>query len=55
MNLQQQTMSTCNRTPRKPKLYVTMADASSKLLLQVSEATSFRRKKISMRNKLKVH
>ena len=28
MKLQQETMSTCVRTPRKPKLYVTMADAS---------------------------
>ena len=38
-------MSTGVRTPRKPKLYVTMADASLHLLLQV-------RKKFSMRNKL---
>ena len=29
LKLQQQTMSTCVRTPRKPKRYVTMADASS--------------------------
>ena len=29
MKLQQQTMSTYVRTPRKPKLYVAMADASS--------------------------
>ena len=29
MKLQQQTMSICVRTPRKPKLYVAMADASS--------------------------
>ena len=27
--MQQQTMSTCVCTPRKPKLYVAMADASS--------------------------
>ena len=39
-------MSTCVRTPRKPKLYVAMADAS------LSEASSFRRKRFSMRNKL---
>ena len=42
-------MSTCVRTPRKPKLYVAMADASLHLLRQVS---SFRRKKFSMLNKL---
>ena len=29
LKLQQQTMSACVRTPRKPKLYVAMADASS--------------------------
>ena len=45
-------MSTCIRTPRKPKLYVAMADASLHLLLQVKRASSFRRKKFSMRNKL---
>ena len=45
-------MSTCVRTPRKPKLYVAMADASLHLLLQVKRANSFRRKKFSMRNKL---
>ena len=31
------TMSTCVRTPRKPKLYVAMADASLHLLLQVKQ------------------
>ena len=31
MKLQYQTMSTCVRTPRKSKLYVAMADASSTL------------------------
>ena len=41
-------MSTCVRTPRKPKLYVAMADAS----FMLSEASSFRRKKFSMHNKL---
>ena len=35
LKLQQQTMSTCVRTPRKPKRYVTMADTSLHLLLQV--------------------
>ena len=44
-------MSTCIPTPRKPKLYVTMADASS-TFPALSEASRFRRKKISMRNKL---
>ena len=52
MNLQQQTMSTCVITPRKPKLYVAMADASSKLLLQVKQGQQFSQKKITMRNKL---
>ena len=37
MNLQQQAMPTCVHTPRKPKLYVTMADPSPKLLLQVKQ------------------
>ena len=35
MKLQQETMSTCVRILRKPKLYVAMADASLHLLLQV--------------------
>ena len=52
LKLQQQTMSTCVRTPRKPKLYVAMVDASFTFCFRLSEASSFRRKKISMRNKL---
>ena len=48
-------MSTCVHTPRKPKLYVSMADASLHLRLQVKQGQynkSFRIKKFSMRNKL---
>ena len=45
-------MSTCLRTPKKPKLYVAMADASLHLLLEVKRGSSFRRKKISMCKKL---
>ena len=46
-------MPTCVCTPRKPKLYVAMAGASSTFTaFRLSEASSFRRKKFSMRNKL---
>ena len=42
-------MSTCVRTPRKPKLYVAMADVSPTLLLQVNRG-QYLSKKISMLN-----
>ena len=45
-------MSTYAHTPRKPKLYVAMADASSIFTALSNEAGSFHRKKFSMRNKL---
>ena len=45
-------MSTCVRTPRKPKRYVAMADASLHLLLLVKRDQNFSSKKFSVRNKL---
>ena len=46
-------MATCVRTPRKPKLYVAMADVSSTFTASgYARPVVFVEKKISMRNKL---
>ena len=47
-------MSTCVCTPRKPKLYVAMADTSSTFTTSgYAKPAVFVEKKTSMRNKLK--
>ena len=52
MELHLQPVFTCISITRKAKLYVAMFHVSLHLLIGVSEACSFRRKKLNMSNKL---